>query len=251
MEVRTDDLVGGGSRVGDPAGNLACVKSPITPLVECKNIILAATDGIRHEAEEWSGFISVLSFAFREINALRQESAWRASLEAGDFKTEFAQAIAERGNCVTKASAGLVAKSHMEESAHEGACGDDHGACIEAESEVRLQCLDAIVAGDEVGHISLLHVEVRLAFQEHFHPELVGFFITLSAGRADAWSFCGIEHAELDAGGVCIECHGATEGVDLTNHVSFGESTYRGIAGHLADGIRVLSEQKRLATEAG
>ena len=90
-----------------------------------------------------------------------------------------------------------------------------------------------------------------MAFQEHLHPELVGFFIALSAGCANARSFCGIEHAKLDAGGVGIESHRSAQRVDFTNHVPFGESTYRGITGHLANGIRVLSEEKRLATEAG
>ena len=128
----------------------------------------------------------------------------------------------------------------MKKAAHEGACGDDHGACVKAKAEVRLQTLDAIVAGDEFGDVRLLHIEVRLAFQEDLHSELVGFFIALGARGSDAGAFCGIEHAKLNACGIRIEAHGASEGVDFANHVAFGEPTDGGVAGHLAYGIRVL-----------
>ncbi len=40
------------------------------------------------------------------------------------------------------------------------------------------------------------------------------------------------------------------ERVDLAHHVSFGESAHRRVAGHLADGVGVLSEHQRFAAKS-
>jgi hypothetical protein len=52
-----------------------------------------------------------------------------------------------------------------------------------------------------------------------------------------------IQHAELNGGGVGIKGHESTEGVDFPNHLTFGDSADGGIAGHLTDGVEILSEQ--------
>ena len=90
MKVGTNNLVGGGRRVGDPAGDLTGVERSIAPFVERENIIFATTDCVRHKTENGSGFVAVLGFTFREINAFGKESAWRSGLESSNFKAEFA-----------------------------------------------------------------------------------------------------------------------------------------------------------------
>ena len=96
-----------------------------------------------------------------------------------------------------------------------------------------------------------MEIDARSGFQGMFDAELVGFFIALGSGGADGRAFTGIEHAELDAGGVCVQAHDAAEGVDFPDHVSFCQSTDGGVAGHSADGIEVLGENCDATAEAG
>ena len=88
-----------------------------------------------------------------------------------------------------------------------------------------------------------MDVEVGGVLEQPLHAELVGLLVGLGARRADAGALVGIEHAELDAGGVGVEAHETTEGVDFPDDVSFGESADGGVAGHLGDGVEILGEE--------
>ena len=85
--------------------------------------------------------------------------------------------------------------------------------------------------------------ERRRVFEHGLGPELVGFFIALGARGVHAGAFGTIQHTELNGGGVGIKSHESAEGVDFPNHLTFGDAADGGIAGHLADGIEILSEQ--------
>ena len=50
-------------------------------------------------------------------------------------------------------------------------------------------------------------------------PELQGFFVALRSGRADRRAAGGVEHPELDAGGIDRPGHHPPQGVDLADEV--------------------------------
>ena len=108
----------------------------------------------------------------------------------------------------------------MEQSTHESAGGDHHSAAIEAEPEIGFHSLNAVFSRHEASHISLLHVQSWLTLEKRLHAELIGLLVALRAGCANARTLRGIQHAELYAGGVGIQTHRTSEGVDLADHVT-------------------------------
>ena len=82
-----------------------------------------------------------------------------------------------------------------------------------------------------------MEVDSRGGFQGVFDAELVGFFIALGTRSTDGRPFACVKHTKLDSSGVGVEAHDATEGIYFANHVSFGESTDGGVAGHGTDGV--------------
>jgi hypothetical protein len=137
----------------------------------------------------------------------------------------------------------------MEQAAHECASRDDHRATIEAQTEIGFHALDAVFADYEPRDISLLHVEVWLALEERLHAKLIGFLVALRSRGSNARTLRGIQHAELNPGGVGVQSHRAAEGIDLTDHVALRQTANRGIARHLPHGVRILSEKERLTPQ--
>src|SRR5438477_352012 len=74
-----------------------------------------------------------------------------------------------------------------------------------------------------------------LSFHAMLHGELVELLVRLGAGRVHRWTFCAIEHAELNAAGVGHLAHLAAESVDLTNDLPLGHAADRGVAAHLGN----------------
>ena len=92
--------------------------------------------------------------------------------------------------------------------------------------------------------------QVRLFRQDRLDRLAIELSIGLGARTADRRSLAAVEHAELDAGAVDRPAHDAVEGVDLAHQMSLGETADRGVAGHLADGRRVVGEQQRARAQA-
>ena len=235
--------------VGDPALDLAGLEFTVAPFVQRVHIVLTAPDRVGEVAEKRRRRVAGLAFALGEIDALREQAARRSGLEAGDLEAEFAQAIAEGRDGVAEPAAGLVSQADMEQTAHESAGGNDHRGGVETQAQIGFHALDAVVADGEARDIRLLDVEARLALEQRLHAKLVGLLVALRARGADARAFGGVEHAELDARGVGVEAHRAAEGVDFANHVAFCQPANRGVAGHLPDGVGVLGQEERFATE--
>ena len=212
-------------------------------------VILPAHERICQVAEEWWRFIAVLRLALGEVDALGEEAAGSSCLEAFDFETEFAQAVAECRNRIAESTPALVSQADMEQAAHKSAGCNHHGAAVEAQTEIGFHTLDAIFPHHEAGHVPLFHVQSWLALEERLHTELIRFLVALSAGCAHARALRGIQHAELDAGGVGVQTHRASEGVDLTNHVPLCQTADRGVAGHLPNCVGILSEQESFAAQ--
>ena len=120
---------------------------------------------------------------------------------------------------------------------------------MEAQAEIGFDSLHSIVANHEARHISLLHIEARLALEQGFHAELIRFLVALRAWSPNTWAFGGIQHTELNTGGIGIQTNRAAEGIDLSNHVALRQPTDRRITGHLPDRVRILSEQEGFAAE--
>ena len=139
----------------------------------------------------------------------------------------------------------------MEESAHESAGGNDDRFGPVDHAEGGADAGDGVVFDEELGGVALVEIEVRLVLDEPLHAELVGFLVALRAGGLDAGTLPGVQHAELDAGGVRIPAHDPAEGVDLPHDVPFGQTADGGVAGHLGNGVEVLGEDGGLATEPG
>jgi len=77
------------------------------------------------------------------------------------------------------------------------------------------------------------------------HPELICFFVRLSAGCANGRAFFHIQGAELDSGGVDIFRHLAAQSVDLFHQLAFSQTTDGRVAGHLRDGVQIDGENER------
>src|SRR5437773_2049616 len=74
--------------------------------------------------------------------------------------------------------------------------------------------------------------------------------ITLSARRPDRRTLAAIQHSELDHCQVCRPSHYSAEGVNLADDATFGDSTDRRIAGHLADRLERASDNRDGCTSA-
>jgi hypothetical protein len=138
----------------------------------------------------------------------------------------------------------------MEESAHESARRNDHGPGSINHPKARPDAHHLIIFHQNLGCVPLMQIQVNLILQDPLHAELVGFFVALSPWSLDARTLPGIEHSELNPGGIGVPTHDSTQSIDLPDQVAFGQSPNGWIAGHLADGIEILRQDGRLAAES-
>ena len=99
-------------------------------------------------------------------------------------------------------------------------------------------------------HVPLQKVEIRLRLDHGLHPELVSFFVALGPRRADAWTLVRVQGTKLNASGIGIEGHHASQGIDLPDHVPFGQTAHSRVTGHLADGVKVLGQDQGPTTQS-
>ena len=184
------------------------------------------------------------------VDALAKESARGSGFETAHLEAELTEAVAQCGDGISHATAGLIAKANVEQAAHECSGGDDDRAGAKTNPEVCFHTDGDVILHEQARDISLLEMETRLLLERGLHAELVCLLVALRAGRSHARPFASIQHSKLDAGGVGIDSHGTAERIDLTDHVTFGESAHGRIARHLADGVGILSKHQRLTTEA-
>ncbi len=115
---------------------------------------------------------------------------------------------------------------------------------------MRADAFRPVVFDQNLGDLTLLHVEPFLTLARRLEPELIGFLVALRARAPHAGALGGVQHAELDAGGVGVDSHLAAERVDLAHHLSLGQSADGWVARHLADGVQVHGQEQRLASHA-
>jgi hypothetical protein len=98
----------------------------------------------------------------------------------------------------------------MEEATKKGARSDNNSPGTEADTDIGFEAHDPRVLGEDFGNARLLDIEVRGALEHGFHPKLVGFFVALDPGRADARSFRSIQEPKLETCGVGVRSHRAS-----------------------------------------
>jgi len=232
--------VGPGIGVGDPARELLDPKRRIAPGIEGENVVALPGDCIAQVTEQRRGFVAALGFANTEVQGATVETSGGSRLETLHGKAKFPQIVAEGRGGITHSTALLILKTDMEETPHKGARRDDDGLCAEGETETGSDSCDAITLDLKSGDVALVQVQVGRPLQNPLHAELIRLLVALSPRRPDAGTLGGIEHPELNRGRIGIESHRTTQGIDLPDHMPFGETADGWVAAHLADGVEVL-----------
>ena len=179
-----------------------------------------------------------------------KESARGSGFETTNLKSKLTEAIAQCGDGISHATAGLIAEANVEQAAHECSGGDHDRPGAKTDPEVCFHTDGDVILHEEARDISLREMETRLLLERGLHAELVCLLVALRAGRSHARPFASIQHSKLNACRVGIDPHGTAERIDLTDHVTFGEPTHGRIARHLADGVGILSQHQGLTTKA-
>jgi hypothetical protein len=136
----------------------------------------------------------------------------------------------------------------MDETAEESPGGDDYcPACVEDPALID-DAADTPAFDNERLHQTLKEVKMFLLFKDGLHSETVELLVALEACGLDGRSFGSVEEAEVDGSPVGNPAHLTTQGVDLLDELTLGETAYRRIAGHQGNGVEVDIEQERLTT---
>ena len=88
-------------------------------------------------------------------------------------------------------------------------------------------------------------LQPRLLGQQRLHRLAIELPVGLGARAADGRALAPVEQPELDAGPVGRPAHHPVEGVDLPDQMALAQPADGRIAGHLADGRRVMGDQQR------
>ncbi len=213
-----DDFVGGRRRVGDAAGNLTV-----------RYFFCQGGKWLRRD------FACVFLEVF-PVDAALGEACRRAGFEAAEREIEGEEGVGE-GGCrrVADAAAGLGDVAEVEDSAEEGAGGQDGGfAGVGGAVGGGDGGKGAVRVFGETRHLGFDDGEVGLGGEEALDGGAVEGAVGLGAGAADGGAFSAVEQFEMDAGGVGGFAHQAVQRVDLADQVAFADAADGGVAGHLA-----------------
>ncbi|MGY4432148.1 hypothetical protein ACVWWO_004625 [Bradyrhizobium sp. F1.13.1] len=131
----------------------------------------------------------------------------------------------------------------MDQTAEEGAGGDDDSPCPKF----------AAIRQAQADHPSLDHDQlVRLAFDDgktlglpdrRLHRGGIELPVGLGARTTHRRALTSIEDAKMDAAGIADPAHQTIERVDLANQMALAEAANGGIAGHRADAGETVRHQ--------
>ena len=213
-QVGSDDLVGVGMGVGDPAGHL-----------RLDNFLHRIGKGAR-------GIIPGLFRKRGKVERAAVDAGGRARFESAGLKTERDQAFGGLfiGGLASAARAiGKIADVDL--AAEEGAGRQNDGAPSVGNAALDANALDGPFLNQQALHQTLADVEMRLLFAGVLQLKLVILFVGLRPRGAHGWPARGVEAAELNAGAVDIDGHLATERVDFLDDVPLAYSADSRVAG--------------------
>ena len=102
----------------------------------------------------------------------------------------------------------------------------------------------AIVVDDQILDRPGPDLQPRLLGQQGLHGLAIELPVGLGPGAADGRALAPVQDPELDAGPIRRPGHHPVEGVDLPDQMALAQPADGGIAGHLADGRRVMGDQQ-------
>ena len=92
--------------------------------------------------------------------------------------------------------------------------------------------------------------EIFLRDKLALHRRRIQLAIRLRAGPAHCRALALVQHAKLDAGGICHAPHQPIERIHLAHEMPFAEAPDRGIARHRTDGRKLVRDERRVRAHA-
>ena len=122
--------------------------------------------------------------------------------------------------------------------------------CLKAYAHLRDGTDDAVTCQNQVVHRLLEQPQAGLIFQPPPHRGPVQHAVGLSPRGSHRRPFARIQDAELNAGLVGSQGHGAAERIDLLDEVALADAADRRVATHLPQRLDVVGQQQGAATHA-
>ena len=94
------------------------------------------------------------------------------------------------------------------------------------------------------------HIEPRLRLDRGAHRGAVELAVGLGARPLDGGALGAVQHAELDAGPIGDAAHQPVQRIDLADQMALAEPADGRVAGHLADGLELVGDQRRACAHA-
>src|SRR5690606_15712532 len=186
-----------------------------------------------------------------EVDRLPVDARRRAGLEPADRKAQVAQPRREpRGRRIACAPAGIIRFADVDLAAEERADRQHDDLRADHEPHLRHDAADAAVLDHEIVDALLEQRETRLALEHATDRLLVEHAIGLRAGRTHRGTLAGVQHLEMNPGGIGRDGHRAAERVDLLREMRLADPADRRVAAHLAEGLDVLRDEQRLDAHA-
>jgi hypothetical protein len=235
VQAAANDVVGTLVGVGDPAARLARM------------------DRLRaHEGEDRWRRIAGLLDQPRKIDGAAVDSRRRPGLQPADGQGELTQARRQRKRRGIPGAAGLVlGKPDVHQPAEESAGGEHHRIGDKARSDRRHRAGDPVALHQQVVDRLLEDPQVRLALQAAANRGAIEHSVSLRPGGAHRGALARIQCPELDSGFVGRDRHRPAQGIHLAHQMAFANAADGRIAGHLAEGLDGVREQKRARARPG
>ncbi len=235
VQRAADDVVGALAGVGDPAVDLARV------------VVAAAQEG-----EHRPRIVPGLALEHCVVKAAAVDARRRAGLEPVDLERPFAQLPGQGvGGWLAGAAGGMRGLPDVHLAGQEGAGGQHHGRCVEAQAGLGQHAGDPPGFKEQVVDASLEHGQSGLGLDGAADEAAVEVAVGLAAGGAHRRPLAGVEPPPLDAGRVRGARHHPAQRVDLAHQVALADAADGGIAAHRADGFDGVGEQQRSCAGAG
>src|ERR1035438_5865352 len=132
----------------------------------------------------------------------------------------------------------------MHQTSKEGTRGHDDATAAKVYVEIRPATDHHAFVVNEPGYRCLEQGQVGLEFERMLDPKLIGLLVALGPGRLNSGPLGFVQEPELDPGDICVDCHFATEGVDLADDLAFGLAADSWVAAHLCNSVEIAGHEQ-------